>query len=121
MGRKPNISHMKVFRCIAYACILEQKRTKLDDKNSKLIFIGYNTKFKAYKLFDPNNSKIMISRDVKFNEEDEWSWHNKVGQIVGEEPAQIEVEKSSSAATLSSTRIPSSTPSSSTLSDSSSD
>ena len=69
---------MKVFICVAYAHIPKQRRIKLDDKSSKVIFIGYSTKYKAYKLFDPNNSKIVISRNVEFNKEDEWSWHNKV-------------------------------------------
>lgn len=55
--------------CIGYKDVLDRKRTKLEDKSSKLIFTGYETKSKAYKLFNPNNLKIFISRDVGFNKE----------------------------------------------------
>ncbi|KAH9650283.1 hypothetical protein KPL70_026315 [Citrus sinensis] len=42
---------------------------KLDDKSEKLIFIGYDNNSKGYKLYNPNNGKIVISRDIKQVEE----------------------------------------------------
>ena len=42
IGRKPNLSHLKVFGCIASVHILDKKRTKLDTKVKKCIFIGYS-------------------------------------------------------------------------------
>jgi hypothetical protein len=47
---------------------------KLDDKSLKLIFIGYDERSKPYKLFDPTNKKMHISRDVQVNEEAMWDW-----------------------------------------------
>jgi hypothetical protein len=47
---------------------------KLDDKNLKFIFIGYDERSKAYKLFDPTNKRMHISRDVQVNEEAMWDW-----------------------------------------------
>ena len=41
-GRKPNLSHLKVFGCIAYVHVLDELRTKLDLKAEKCIFIGYS-------------------------------------------------------------------------------
>ena len=41
-GRKPDISHLKVFGCIAYVHIPNERRTKLDPKAKKCIFIGYS-------------------------------------------------------------------------------
>ena len=35
----------------------------LDDKREKYIFVGYDSSSKGYKLYNPNNGKI-ISRDV---------------------------------------------------------
>lgn len=69
IGRKSSVSHFKVFGCIGYTYIPDQRKTKLEDKSSKLIFIGYDAKSKVYKLFNPNNSKVVIRRDVEFNEE----------------------------------------------------
>jgi hypothetical protein len=63
-GAKPSMAHLKVFGNVAYAHIPDQKRTKLDDKNKKLIFIGYDEKSKAYNLYDPFLKKIHVSCDV---------------------------------------------------------
>ena len=73
-GRKPSVSPLRVFRNIAHAHVLDQKRTKLDDKSANFIFINYNACTKDYKLYDPNNKKIHISRYVEFVEEGAWNW-----------------------------------------------
>ena len=49
-GKKPWVSHLKVFGCIAYALIDSHNRRKLDDKSTKCIFIGYCNESKAYRL-----------------------------------------------------------------------
>ena len=67
--RKPNIQHLKVFGSVAYSLIPEAMRNKFDDKSEKCIFIGYSEKSKAYKLFNPKTKKIVISRDVRVDEE----------------------------------------------------
>lgn len=41
-GRKPDVSHMRLFGCVAYALIPEKLRQKLDDKSKKCIFLGYS-------------------------------------------------------------------------------
>jgi hypothetical protein len=72
---KPTVSHWKVFGSVAYVHIPDQRRVKLDDKSLMLIFVGYDERSKAYKLFDPTNKKIHISRDIQLNEESMWDWH----------------------------------------------
>lgn len=66
-GRKPNISHLKVFGCIAYAHIPEVERRKLDKKAQKLRFVGYSVTSKGYRLFDEETHKVNTCRDVEFN------------------------------------------------------
>jgi hypothetical protein len=34
-----------------------------------MIFVGYDQKSKGYKLYNSNEGKIVISRDLEFNEE----------------------------------------------------
>jgi hypothetical protein len=63
-GRKPSVDHFKVFGCIAYAHVPDEKRKKLDDKGEKCVFLGINEHLKAYKLFNPITKRIVISRDV---------------------------------------------------------
>ncbi|CAJ2657878.1 unnamed protein product [Trifolium pratense] len=70
-GRKPGISHLRVFGSIAHAHIPDEKRSKLDDKSEKYIFIGYDANSKGYKLYNPDTGKTIISRNVIFNEEGE--------------------------------------------------
>ena len=63
-GKHHCVSHFRVFVCIAYAHVLTETRSKLDDKSEKCIFIGYDEQSKAYKLFNPITIKVIISRDV---------------------------------------------------------
>lgn len=39
-----------------------------------LIFIGYDSRSKGYKWYNPRNSKIIIKRDVEFDEANSWDW-----------------------------------------------
>ncbi|KAI5422236.1 hypothetical protein KIW84_045631 [Lathyrus oleraceus] len=74
-GRKPTIDYFRIFGCIAYAHIPDEKRRKLDNKGEKCIFLGVSDKSKAYKLYNPSTMKIVISRYVLFDEKCTWSWN----------------------------------------------
>jgi len=50
---KPDVAHMRLFGCIAYAHVPKEKWKKLNDKSIKCIFIGYITRTRSYRLFDP--------------------------------------------------------------------
>jgi len=41
-----------------------------------MVFIGYHPK-RAYKLFDLNQEKVVLSRDVLVLEDQSWNWKNK--------------------------------------------
>jgi len=73
-GQKPAIKHLRVFGCIAYAHVPEHLRKKLDDRGEKCIFVGYSQLSKAYKLYNPKTAKVIISRDVTFDEQGFWDW-----------------------------------------------
>ena len=68
-GRKPGIGHLRVFGRIAYAHVPKQIRNKFDDRSKELVFVGYDSRTKGYKLYDPRNGKVTLSRDVEFNED----------------------------------------------------
>ncbi|KAH9745481.1 hypothetical protein KPL70_004087 [Citrus sinensis] len=54
---------------MAKSMLKNESRAKLDDKSEQFIFIGYDNNSKGYKLYNPNNGKIVISRDpVNFQE-----------------------------------------------------
>ena len=68
-GQKPSVQHLRVFGCVAYALVPKLLRKKLDAKSKKTIFVGYCTKSKgAYRLWDMQQRRLLISRDVIFDE-----------------------------------------------------
>ena len=67
-GKKPNVKHLRIFGCTAYAHIPKDERQKLDSKSRKCILLGYGTETKGYQLYDEKCGKVLYSRDVLFNE-----------------------------------------------------
>lgn len=67
-GKKPNMAHVRTFGVEAYVFVPEQKRTKLDPKSKKYILVGYDNESNNYRLFEPSTKKVVISRNVLFNE-----------------------------------------------------
>ncbi|CAL9020204.1 unnamed protein product [Prunus brigantina] len=73
-GRKPGIAHLKVFNSLCYVHVPAELRHKLDLKSTKGVFVGYATCEKGYRVFDPVSNKLILSRDVTFDEEGAWHW-----------------------------------------------
>jgi hypothetical protein len=68
ISKKPNVSHLRVFGCIAYMHVFYEKRSKLDRKAKKCIFIGYSLEQKGYKCFNPSIRKLQVNRYVVFDD-----------------------------------------------------
>ncbi|KAG8496956.1 hypothetical protein CXB51_008162 [Gossypium anomalum] len=64
-GNLANYSDLKIFRCPAYAHI---DNGKLESRSIKCVFLGYKAGVKRYKLWCPENIKVVIIRDVVFDE-----------------------------------------------------
>jgi transposase InsO family protein len=67
-GSKPDLAHLRVFGCDAYVLTQDGDRRKMDPKSRRCVFIGYTAVPGTYRLFDPSTRKVIISRDVLFNE-----------------------------------------------------
>ena len=67
-GNKPDVKHLRVFGCIAYANVPKDERKKLDSKSKRCILLGYGSETKGYRLYDVEKGKVLHSRDVIFNE-----------------------------------------------------
>nr|CCI55340.1 PH01B019A14.9 [Phyllostachys edulis] len=76
-GRKPAVSHLRVFGCLAFVKELNHVG-KLDDRSTPGVFIGYTEGAKAYRVLDPTTRRVRITRDVVFDEGRGWTWDKMV-------------------------------------------
>ena len=67
-GQAPNVSHIRVFGCLAYVHVPDELRRKLDKKAIRCIFLGFDKTQKAFVLETISSGKRVISRDVNFDE-----------------------------------------------------
>lgn len=50
---------------------------KLNGRSVKHVFTGYDANSKRYKLYNPSNNKIVVTRDVEFDEKAAWNWEKQ--------------------------------------------
>jgi hypothetical protein len=69
-GRTP----FEAFGCIDHVKNVKPGVGKLEDRSTPMVFLGYEEGSKAYRLYDPAGAKVVVSRDVVFDEAAAWSW-----------------------------------------------
>lgn len=67
-GHKPDVSHFRVWGCRAFVHIQRDQRTKTQSHTAECVFIGYPEDHKAWKFYNPKSRKVIISRDVIWDE-----------------------------------------------------
>lgn len=73
-GSKPDVSHIRVFGCCAYMKVPSVHVKKLDDRSKYVVYLGREPGTKAHRLYDPEERKVLIRRDVVFVESKSWDW-----------------------------------------------
>jgi hypothetical protein len=73
-NKKTKVDYLHTFGCVAHVKKIEPEITKLIDRSTKTVFIGYEKGTKGYRLYDPVAKKLHISRDVIFEENKAWDW-----------------------------------------------
>ena len=68
-GKKPDVGHFRIFGCITHSYIPKEKRTKLEPTTEKGIFVGYRETSKAFRIYIPARRKVVVRRDMKFDED----------------------------------------------------
>ena len=83
-GRKPSVSFLRAFGCIGNVRKTKPNLTKLEDRSTPMVFLGYTEGTKAYRLYDPRGNKVLVSRDVVFDEKAGWDWNGpSTGEVDG--------------------------------------
>ena len=77
-----------MFGCIAYVHVLDEVRSKLDPKAEKCVLVGYSEEQKGYRCYNPLTKKIVVSRDVIFDELG--SWYNSKENVKTDEDNENE-------------------------------
>jgi hypothetical protein len=90
-GRKPDLSHLKVFGCITYVHVTDELRTKLDPKVEKCVFIGYSLEQKGHRCYNHVTHEMRVSMDVVFDEMN--SWYADVKDSIGADAHEHVVAK----------------------------
>ena len=52
-GEKPEIGHLRIFRCLVYIHVPWERRKKLEPSGKKGVFVGYSESTKAYRIYIP--------------------------------------------------------------------
>jgi hypothetical protein len=58
-GKKPSLTHLKVFGCEAYVHVPKENMSKPNKKVEKCIFIGNKDGLKGYKLWNQETKKVV--------------------------------------------------------------
>jgi hypothetical protein len=66
-GRKPVVSHLRVFGCLAFGKELGHIG-KVNDRSTPGVFICYAEGSKAYRILDTGTQRVRTTRDVVFDE-----------------------------------------------------
>ena len=68
-GTRPDVSHLRIFGSVCYCHIHADTRKKLDPFGEKGLLVVYNETSKARIVFMPARKRIIVSRDVQFDED----------------------------------------------------
>lgn len=90
-GQKPNLSHIRVFGCRCWITNRGSNLSKLDARATEAILIGYARGSKGYKLWDPVRRSVIVSRDVRFDEDSSHDQHSSNTDLY-DNPGELNME-----------------------------
>jgi hypothetical protein len=80
-SKVPYLGHLRAWGCLAYAHIPRERRQKLDNNTLQIVFIGYMSTTRQYKLYHPESQRIITVTAPRFveNQRLQWDWDTKDG------------------------------------------
>jgi hypothetical protein len=88
-GRKPVVKHLRTFGCTAYVKRVGSGISKLSDRFIPGVFLGYESGIKGFRVYSPATSKLLVSRDVIFDEKTAWNWDGNASRLRDDKAAVV--------------------------------
>ena len=63
------MSHIRIFDSVYYCHVHADNMKKLDPSGEKGLLVGYSETSKTYKVYIPARKRIIVSKDVHFDED----------------------------------------------------
>ncbi len=67
-GSKVSVRSLRVWGCKAFVHIPDKQRSKFEPKACPVVHLGYDPMRMSYRLWDVNQRKMVVSREVTFLE-----------------------------------------------------
>ncbi|CAD6927595.1 unnamed protein product [Tilletia caries] len=69
-GTVPDLSHLRVFGCLAFSMLSDKAREHSLSVRSKVgVFVGYDKVQKGYRIHFPDTGELVVTRNVGFHED----------------------------------------------------
>ena len=62
------MSFLQTFGCIGHVRKTKSILTKLEDRSTPMVLLGYAEGTKVHQLYDPRRDKVLVSRDVMLDQ-----------------------------------------------------
>jgi hypothetical protein len=94
-GKKPSVSHLRAWGCVAYAHLAAEQRDgdKLAPNAVRTALVGYMPTSKQYRLYNPETKKIIVSTSPRFEEGHRLEFPGKAApstEVVGFDPMEAD-------------------------------
>jgi hypothetical protein len=81
-GKKPDVGNFRIFGFLTFSHVPSKKWTKLEPVAEKGIFFGYSETSKSYRIYIRSLRKIVVWKDVRFDEDR--AFHRSQDMVQGE-------------------------------------
>jgi hypothetical protein len=78
-GTKSSPAHLCTFGCIMHVKNTKPHLSKLEDRSTRMIFVGYEPRSKAYQAYYPRTGCVRITLNAVFDELAQWDWSKEEG------------------------------------------
>jgi hypothetical protein len=68
LNKEPDYTHLKVLGCLCFSYTRPYNKHKLEPRSQLCVFLGYGINQKGYKCLQLSTNKILVSRNVQFDE-----------------------------------------------------